>query len=789
MGIVQVTGESWNICKSCVKTVPPYLWYVLGWSVIVGLGIPLAGQICAPFHILTHEFTQLYTILTGIVLYYLARWVVRKVALVGTDISPIARMRKAIFPVLAGIGVMGVATLAVMYIANALYWHCQFYRGVPFFWVTWLPVAVWASVGGILVGMSGWGWWKSIAVPVAVLALSVIQDVLQALNGARMVDFVIGEPLAIDQRHGMAISEIHFYQRMFVMLLAYSLWQLGLWHFGRSWAAGGPEYPEELRHMRSKSCFISAILVIAAISLGSHIGLGWGRAAFNNELSEVYRTDHFIFRFAPGGNTEDNIEIVATGAEWYWHRLSTHWNVAPEKPVEVYVFDGNSMYRLTGSSSAHAMINKIFITYYSALSQVLYHELVHALHQDGFSPKLTMWLNRGIVEGLAQAYEDELVWLPEAHRDCAGALKAGKLPSATDFMSPFGFWKVQETLAYNSAASFIGFLIYRYGMAAFRQFQQSLDYHRAYGKELPELATEWTQFLENVSVDIDTQIRVGDYFDAAYWGAYSQEYCPKLGEQRPDQEYRARRLWIGGYYDKALELYRNLFETTGEVRWGYQAALCLQRLERFDQAIAILDDLSSGTDLTDFERAKILKATTSILMGQRDWPALYAAFDELAAFEGGERSEDQRIIESLLHRPGVRESVAEALMANDSYRRRRLLEELAEVYPDDLEIQYMYATRAFGTVYIRPGGVVITPAQESQIVGLLEFIEKVPEAVDKSIDVLLNYGVASIHARNYELAGYIGDTVLRHSSDPLNRFKAERILERVDFERGHTISH
>ncbi len=771
-----------------LKSQPVYWPLSLVWCMLAGFGIPLAGQFSTPLHILTHEFTQLYTLVTGILLYFLARWVLKKAVQKHKNSSPIDQMRRALFPMLVGITVMGIATLLVMYVANVIRWKCMFHRGLPFFGTTWPPLAVLAAVGGILVGMRGWGWFKSTALLLLIILLSVIQDTLQLLNGARNIDFLIGDPLALDQRVGMAIPEVHFFQRIFVMLLAYSLWQVGLWRFGKSWTARSSARMTELRHIRSKALFSSILLVAIAFGLGSHIGLGWGRAAINNELSEIHRTEHFIFRYVAGGITADSIETIASGAEWFWHRLCTHWNAAPKKPVEVYITDGYDLGRLTGISASHASFNKLFLTYYSATSRTIYHELVHALHQAGFNPKLTVWFNRGIVEGLAEAYEDELVWMPEAHRDLAGALKAGKLPSATDFMSPLGFWKVSESLAYDSAASFIGFLIYQYGMDKFREFQQDLDYKRTYGQDLTELDAEWRQFLEAVPVDVETQIRGGTYFETAYWEAYSRECCPKLGDKRPDVEKRARRLWYREHYDKAFSLYKHLYDTTAQVRWGYQAVLCLHKQHLLDEALALLDELGGKKNLADFEQIKILKARTSILMGKKDWPALYATFDELAAFEEGEQSEDQQIVESLLHQPEIRASVAEALITEDSYKRRRLLEELAEKHPDNLGVQYLYASRAFGEIIIRRGGASILPEREAQIRSILEYIEKVPQAADMQVKTFLDYGVAAIQARNYELAHHIGSILLNHSTDPVHRLLADRLLKRIDFEREYRLS-
>ncbi|MGD8536100.1 MAG: hypothetical protein PVF66_09665 [Candidatus Aminicenantes bacterium] len=778
-----------QIKKGGIKAIPSHWWNVLVLCAAVGLAFPLIGQLTTPLHILTHEFTQLYALATGIVLFFLARWAVKKMVKKYRDLSPVEHMRGALQMVLTGIVVMGLLTMGVMYIANVVSWGCLFHRGVPFFWVTWLPVAAWAGVGGILVGMRGWGWLKSAGLVLLIILLSFAQDLMQFIKGGRGVDFILGDPLAFDQRVGMAIPEIHFYQRMFIVLLAYCLWYLGLWRFGRKWPSGEGGYQKELQHFRRKALLSSALVLASAIFLGSYIGLGWGRAALHSELSQIHRTEHFNFFYAPGGYAGDSIRAIASDAEWYWQRLSTHWNTSPRKPVDVYLFEDYShLKRLTGIGSAHASINMICLGYYTATTRTFYHELVHALHQAGFHPKFTVWFNRGIVEGLAQAYQDELVWLPEAHRYHAGALKSGKLPSAADFMSFLGFWKVDESIAYDSAASFIGFLIYTYGMDKFQKFQKRLNYKRVFGKDISQLDIEWKQFLENVEVDVETRVRAGNYFDAAYWGAYSRECCPKLGERNPDVEKRARRLWIRRHYDKAYDLYKSLFETRNEVRWGYQAALCLQSLNQHEKALILLNDLINREDLAEFELIKILKARASILMELQDWPALYTTFEELASFEDREPSEDQRIVEWLLRQPALRTTVSEALSTEDTLERQRLLEDLAQAHPEIYEVQYLYVTRAFGSIYARRGGVPIPQGQESQIRNLLMHIEKVPKAVDIHIDRLLNFVEAAIQARNFKLAEAIKDILLQHSTDPVHRFRAEKLKERIDFEREYAMS-
>jgi hypothetical protein len=177
-----------QIKEGGLKDIPSYWWVVLILCAVAGLVFPLIGQLTSPLHILTHEFTQLYTLVTGIILFFLARWTVKKVVKKSRGLSPVEHMRGTSQVLLTGIVVMGLLTMGVMYIANVVSWNCLFHRGVPFFWVTWLPVAVWSGVGGILAGMRGWSWLKSSGLVLLIIIVSIAQDLLQFIKGARGVD-------------------------------------------------------------------------------------------------------------------------------------------------------------------------------------------------------------------------------------------------------------------------------------------------------------------------------------------------------------------------------------------------------------------------------------------------------------------------------------------------------------------------------------------------------------------------------------------------------------------------
>lgn len=129
------------------------------------------------------------------------------------------------------------------------------------------------------------------------------------------------------------------------------------------------------------------------------------------------------------------------------------------------------------------------------------------------------------------------------------------------------------------------------------------------------------------------------------------------------------------------------------------------------------------------------------------------------------------------------------MSAEDTTERQRLLEDLAEAYPEIYGVQYLYVTRAFTSLYVRRGGIPIPRGQESQLHNLLKHIEKVPKAVDMYSNRLLNFAEAAVQARNFTLAEAIKDTLLRHSHDPVHRFRAEKLKEQIDFEREYTVSH
>lgn len=765
-----------------MKSDVPWVRVVLA-GIVAGIGAVVVGQFVPPYHVLTHEFTQAFTVFATVVLFYLSAWLGKRTA---TDeglktVSPIGQMRVALTAALVTAFTMATAAFAAMAVANAVSHHCNFGRGVAFYWITWPPPVMLACVGGTVLGARRWRWRSLTAVLIGVVALSLVQDGLQALFSSRISDVIIGSPLGFDQRAHMDVPQVHVYQRAIVLAFAIGLWYLALWRNGRRWPSTDADYEASVRNARNCAVILLSAVLVVAVGTGSHIGLGWGSGALHARLSESHRTEHFVFRYPPGGDAELQIDSIARGAEWDWRYLCTQWGIAPAKPVHVYVFDSwDDLPDLTDIGT-HAGIRTIYLTSFQATSDIFLHELVHALHIE-LKPRPTVLLSRGMLEGLAMAYEVGYACLPEAHRTLAGALAADRLPSATVFMKPGGFVRIQEGNAYDAAGSFLGFLIYEHGFEKFRALQRTLDFEAVYDQDLEALDKAWREFLEKVPVDLETQRRAAERFDADVWVGYVECQCPKLEETVPPPEDKAVRLWHARDYVRAYRLYLELNEQNPKTEWAYQAAQCLRRMERFSDAVGLLDETLGKPDLQDYEKDRLLTAKIGCLMEQEDWPALYAELDARKALEKEPR-QDRVMTEACLRDPEIRSAVARTLIPTEHGESYRLLKKLLEEYPDNEAVRFLFVSAASQSLYPY-WGLSFDPANKEELMTLIDYVTQTPNTADEVAETLLRFAKKAAEVEEFDLAEQICGVLIQQCTDVLHVFRAQRMLDRVAFERG-----
>ena len=521
-----------------------------------GIAAALVGQLAAPYHLLTHEFTQVFTLACGAGIFLLPRYL------------PGSPERRLLLT-MAMAGVLGAAAVATQQLIN-LTWHdCRPTGTGVFFWVTWTPMALLAAVLGVI--STGWSAQKTRRLATLLLALDGLNLGLQMMTGSRSVDLFMGDLIGFSQRVEMVTSSTHLLQRLWLTGAALVIWAL------------------YRRTDRLLIALLGVPFLAVTVLAGSTIGLGSGRAGLHRDLDGELRTEHFQFRYQSTGQAMLYIDEITQNAEWEWHRLQAAFDLDPDTLIEVRLFeDYTHLTEQTGLTSAHAGPHWMNLPWWTALRSTFAHELVHTINADlTWNPVLA--LLRGHLEGLASAWEDDLVVLPEAHSVAAGALRSERLPSAAVVMGVGGFMRVDESNAYAAAASFVGWLIQEQGFEDYIELQRTLNYRGIYGRDLDELDADWRTFLQQLPPDLQAQAMARERFDPVRSPAYRSQQCPKLGPRTESREELAERRYYAGDYARAYDDYAAILAEEDTLHTALQAASCLQQLAEHDRALALLD--------------------------------------------------------------------------------------------------------------------------------------------------------------------------------------------------------
>jgi hypothetical protein len=755
----------------------------VAWLGVAALGLALAGatvlvvasQLVRGLGVLDHEFTQYFTLGSALGILLLGTWVARRIPKDGRDQD--SRLNLGLLITFTCCAVSGLAAFTAMAVANARGPNCRFEDGVAFFWITWAPLALLAAVAGSTAGNRGVRNRTVVGLFALVALLSLAQDLLQMLWGPHVVDFLVGEPLALDQRAAMALSRVQVQQRLFVVLLAAFVWMAAQGVNSRR-APGSSG-----RLARLAMIPFGSLLLVLGIFGGTRVGLGWGWGEVKAHLSGERRTEHFVIRYAPAGWGVPFVDAVAREAEWCWHELGSQWGMAPHEPVWIYLFDSVEEQRdLTGIAASHAGVRVLSMPWWEVHEGTLRHELVHALNVE-FHPAPGVVLRRGLLEGLAQAWSSDYVAVPEAHVRLAAALRAGKLPRAGELMSVLGFYDIDESNAYDAAGSFVGYLILSRGIDRFRSFEQTLDFEKAYGMPIATLDSEWRAFLAALPVDTDTIAETRDTFDPELSPGYLSQACPKLGPRVPEPWREAETRRNVGDWPGALPLYEDLYSREGKPREAAAAMACLRSLDRCPEAIELGSRALLAPDLDEGQRAGLLQAEFPCLLKARDWPAVdetLAAIDAMEPRPSAGRAE----LRETLANPETREACARAMASEDTLLRHVTLLDLSDGRPGDAALRYVYLTRGQVLPDLRRN-VGLRKDQEEEVSALLAELPSVPAASDRLAGRLLSIADRALRAQDLDLAEKIAETLVYTAENPLNRYRASKRIERVTWVRGY----
>lgn len=726
-----------------------------------GLGASLLGQGFSPFHLLTHEFSQAFGLAGGPVVYVLGWAIGRKLR---------DRDQLALHVTLAAGLVQGTAAFLGQTLANAVAHDCRNGSAIAFFWITWAPLVALFAVLGVAIGERGWSLRRGIALLVGLGAAALAHDLLQLVLGVRVSDPLLGEPLFLDQRAQMEVTPEQIAQRLWLVGLAVAVWQVRSW-----WRKRGPA-------SALRAVLTAGTLAAVTLGAGSEIGVGWGQGAIRARLSGVHRTKHFRVRYNSAGEGSLRTAAIGRDAEWQWHALTTAWGIDPDHLVEIRVFDDeDQMRRLTGIASPHAGFRRIDLPWWGATARTLRHELAHVLHPElSWRPELL--LLRGHTEGLAVAWADGLVSLPAAHARQAAALAAGLLPSAQEFMSPTGFFTVNESNAYDAAGSFIGWLVLEHGFDMFLRLQRELDFEAVYGRDLGTLETEWRRFLATVPVSLAQRAEARESFDPEIAPSYQDLSCPKLGRRRQPEQERAERLFRAGDYAGSLASYTSLYNEDNRLGSLTSAAACLQELGRHSEALALLEQAQEDSLEVD-QRHDLLQARVRSLVARCDWEALDLAW--AARRDLGTPTVDQEQIEQCLRDVDLREAVAQALTLGEVAEGQEILRGLSRRYPERRCIQYLAATRGYPIPQSR-WSLSVKAADRTRIDAAFDALNRAPEACDQLAARLRTVVERSIDVEAWNIAERGVALMQRACTSPLDGWWAAQAAERISWERRGT---
>ncbi|MBN2382725.1 hypothetical protein JXQ70_07570 [bacterium] len=765
---------------------------ILPWQTAITISLIISilvtgGCLLFPFlRVLNHELAQLFTFISFLVLLFLSARLVKTAVRQNQHLNRLYIVQRCFSPIiLAAVCLLGTF-LAIVVLFNLFGPQCRVSPGLPYLIITWVPAALFACVLGATLGAWRAHWLIILLVFLVILFGSIAHDLLQLVLGWRVVDCIVGFPSAIDQRADMTIPEIHLFQRLFILILCAIVWYFNAWLIGRQDQISQNKLTKNIA--RDRFIVLSIIALLLVVFAGSFVGIGWGHQALHFNLDEQTTSEHFIFRYKRGGFAENYLSAIIRNAEWSDQQFSGLFGTSSAEPVKVYLFDDwQDLKKQTGLGD-HAGLRTIYIYYRYAITSTFLHELVHARHME-LKPRYAIMMNRGMVEGLAMAIEENFAFNAGAHQSIAAVYQESKMPSIQTLLSILGFWSMDEHNAYKASGSFIGYLLLKHGSEKMVQLQQSYDFNKAYGKNLEELEQEWHRFLGELPVNLEQRLIADETFDTDLRPGYFQTCCPKLGKKYPSLEDRAQSLcttasWSTNQYIQAHELYLALYQQEPKTIWLQQATQCLRKAGQCEQALSLLTEALAQTGLDPLDKIRLLTIKIACLLKLGNWPGLETALAELESSPTNAPASEWYIIRAGLADPELQNTLAIALSTDDTCIQRQMLWDLINNNPDDKELHYLALVRILKAFRSYRTNLAL---EKDRLLEIIELVRPLPNMGSDLGQILLSFCDEALMAQEYVLAHSIAQVLIepRQSTDEYILFQAQKHIEKIDFFKNY----
>ncbi len=387
----------------------------------------------------------------------------------------------------------------------------------------------------------------------------------------------------------------------------------------------------------------AAVPGLAAAGLAVWIG-GRGAAmgftanvhSITQVLAATRETEHFIIHYAPRTATARLIDAVAAEHELAWESLREAMGRAPAGKVRSFIFANPDQKRaLMGAGTVQVAApwrQQIYLDYRPFPHPVLPHELAHifgntvgddlfGVSMDGVVP------NIALIEGFATAMAPRSAGRLDLHDSATVLERLGKRPPLAAIMGP-AFFTRSSRVAYTTAGSFCRWLIDTRGFEPMATlYRTGGDFSAAYDEPLAELEAQWLAFLDARPGVTDDDVQ-----------AAAQRFARRSVFQRPCAHRAATLLKevakarSRGRFATAVEGFETLCALEPE-RPEHKLGLAqtLAEDDRFDQALAALDEAMAFSDLTMTLRARVLERRADVALAAGEWTVAEQSLDEALA--------------------------------------------------------------------------------------------------------------------------------------------------------------
>jgi len=259
---------------------------------------------------------------------------------------------------------------------------------------------------------------------------------------------------------------------------------------------------------------IAPLAAIAAIALHVESGtLGYAVDAedIQAELGGRLETDHFIIYYAKTPDIERDLSLIAEDHELRYAEVVAEIGDAPHDKLESYYFANTEqkadLFGARNVEMAKPWRHAIYIDHRAFPHTSLRHEIAHAVASAfgdpifGLAAKDVVLISPGLVEGLAVALDwpgsyDRLT----PHEAVRVMQVMGVQPTIRELLS-INFFTVSPARSYQTAGSFLHFLLEKYGPDKLRALYHSGgDFTEVYAKPLGALEKEWRDMISTIEL-------------------------------------------------------------------------------------------------------------------------------------------------------------------------------------------------------------------------------------------------------------------------------------------------